>query len=145
MNQSPAPPTKSSTITAIAAISVTAETPLVTPSNENSATTALEMTSRIRATLERRMTRTASTMAMIAHTTRPRMTATSTPTAASASMLASWNSGTRSISVITWSRAMNRPSAVNPNSAAVMAEKTMVIQAAAVTVPGRRSPAGCWP
>ena len=122
------------------AIRVTAEMPLVMPSSDSSATTELEMTSRMRATLERRRTKTASTSAMTAQTTRPRMKATRTPTAASASIPASWNSGTRSISVITWSRATSSARPVRPNSTAVRPEKTIVIHAAAVTVPGRRSP-----
>ncbi len=121
------------------AISVTAETPLVMPSRDSSATTALEITRRMRATLERRSTKTASTSAISAQTTSPRTKATSTPTAASASIPASWNSGTRSISVITWSRATSSARPVKPKSTAVRPEKAMVIQAAAVTVPGRRS------
>ena len=124
-------------------MSGTTETPLVIPTRPNRAVTDAEMTSRMRATLERRSTSTASTMATTHHTTRPTIRATSTPTAASASMLASWNSGTRSISVITWSRATSRARPVKPKSAAVSADKTMVIHAAAVTVAGRRSLTGC--
>ena len=127
----------------MAATSGTMETPLPMPTSEINAVTEAEMTSRIRATLERRITITASTIATMHQTTRPSVTATSTPTAASASMLASSNSGTLSIAVMTWSRATSRASPVKPKSAAVIAEKTMVTHAAAVTVPGRRSGAGC--
>ena len=147
MNQSPAPPVKSSTMEATAAIRTTADTPLAMAISESRAATTLEMTSRIRATLERRSTMMPSTIVMIDQTTMPRLTATSTPTTAFASMLASmlasWNSGTRSIVVTTWSRATRSATQVRPKSSAAIAENTIAIQAAAVTVPGRRSPVGC--
>ena len=127
-------------MTAIAAISHTAEIPLVMRSSEPSAVTTDEMTSRMRATLERRSTKMPSTIEITAQMSRISMKATITPTTESGSMLACSNSGTRPISSTMESRATTKSRAPMAKSAALRPDRTIVIQPAAVTVPGRESP-----
>jgi hypothetical protein len=132
---------------AVAAISDTTEIPLAMPMSDRRATTPLEITRRMRATLERRSTKTASTIATSAQARSTRITATRTPTTDSGSR-SSWTSEpaapdciSRSISLISSSRATTSPRAPRPRKTAVMPENTIAIQAAAVGAVGRRAAA----
>ena len=109
---------------------------------ESSAVTDAEMTSRIRAALERRSTKTASTIAIERPDGEDPRKATTAPAAESASMPGSTDPESRMPlePSTNSSRATRNARASSPKPTATRPEKTIVIQAAAVTVPGRRSP-----
>ncbi len=133
-----APPANRQTMTAMQPSSVTADVPDAIASSDSAAASADETTSPIRAPLERRIAKTASTMAMMHQTMKAPNTTNSTDTTSLGSMsprLSDW----RRISSTTSSRATARAAMPSTSSTSTRPLSTSVITPATVTVVGRLS------